>query len=198
MFIIFPKQNKTIADYVSALIGEENVIQSDRSILQGKELDIYIPDYNLAIEFNGLYWHTESQGKDRYYHFNKWEKCKDEGIQLITIWEDEWRNKQDIVKSMLAHKLGVSRDKRVYARKTTVRVISIQESKEFLNKYHIQGFSSGSIYIGLEDDKGELIAVSSWKKNKDILYLDRYATSCTVVGGMGKLLKAGKKFCSRK
>ena len=185
-----------IANYISSILDNDTaIIRSDRTVIYPKELDIYIPDHNLAIEFNGLYWHTEEKKRDKNYHYNKWKDCKSAGIQLITIWEDEWKDKQDIVRSMLAHKLGVSRDKRVYARKTTVRVISIQESKEFLNKYHIQGFSSGSIYIGLEDDKGELIAVSSWKKNKDILYLDRYATSCTVVGGMGKLLKAGKKFC---
>lgn len=185
-----------IADYINSILGNDTtIIRSDRTVIYPKEVDIYIPGKNIAIEYNGLYWHAEERGKDKNYHFNKWEKCKSSGVQLITIWEDEWEDKQDIVKSMISHKLGVSQDRRVYARSTIARETSIQESKEFLNKYHIQGFSSGSIYIGLEDDKGELIAVSSWKKNKDTLYLDRYATSCTVVGGMGKLLKSGKKFC---
>ena len=187
------KAEQDIADYVSALIGEENVIQSDRSVLQGKELDIYIPSYNIAIEFNGIYWHTESQGKNSNYHYSKWQECKDKGIQLITIWEDEWKGKQDIVKSMLTHKLGVSQDRKVYARKTTVKEIESAVAQDFLEDHHIQGSVASTVYSGLVDEDGILVALSSWKKIKDILYLDRYATSCMVVGGMGKILEEGKR-----
>ena len=186
------KAEQDIADYVSSLIGEENVIQSDRSILQGKELDIYIPDYNLAIEFNGLYWHTEKQGKDRFFHFDKWQECKNKDIQLITIWEDEWRDKQDIVKSMIAHKLGVSQDRKVYARKTTSFILGDKSyARKFFDDNHIQGSAPATSYVALSY-KGDIVAVSAWKKTGDILYLDRYATSCVVVGGMGKVLSMGK------
>ena len=182
-------------NYIRSILDKDiNVIRSNRSVISPRELDIYIPDKNIAIEYNGLYWHTEERGKDEHYHHNKWKMCKDKGIQLITIWEDEWRDKQDIVKSMLAHKLGVSQDKRVYARKTAVEEIDFHKARGFLDKYHIQGFSSATIYFGLKDDFGNIIAVSSWRKNKNTLYLERYATSCTVVGGMGKLLKAGKDY----
>lgn len=82
-------------------------------------------------------WHSESQGKDRYYHYNKWKACSDKGIQLITIWEDEWRDKQDIVKSMLSHKMGVSQGARVYARTCTVSPLTAAVAREFLDTYHI-------------------------------------------------------------
>lgn len=95
---------------------------------------------------------------------------------------------------MLAHKLGVSSQKKIFARKTTVIKLNSHVARDFLDSYHIQGFSSGSTYIGLEDDQGNLVAVSAWRKNKNLLYLDRYATNCTVVGGMGKLLSSGKSF----
>lgn len=147
----------------------------------------------MDIEFNGLYWHTESQGKDKHYHYNKWKQCKDKGIQLITIWEDEWRDKQDIIKSMLAHKLGVSHSPRVYARKTTLYPLESSVARSFLDRYHIQGFTRSTAYFVLYDSNNTLVTVSSWRKNKDTLYLDRYATSCTVIGGMGKLLEEGKK-----
>lgn len=189
---------REVLKYIRAITKEEHIIiANDRRIIS-KELDIYIPKISIAIEFNGIYWHTEKHGKGRKYHYSKWKECKDKGIQLITIWEDEWRDKPDIVKSMLAHKLGVSQDKRIYARKTKIVSLNSSIARKFLEDYHIQGFSSGSIYIGLEDDKGEIVAVSSWRKNKDVLYLDRYATSCAVVGGMGKLLKAGKEFAQEK
>ena len=184
---------REVLHYIRSIVDEEkSVISNDRDTI-GKELDIYIPDLHLAIEFNGLYWHTEEHGKDRSYHHNKWKQCRDQGIQLITIWEDEWRDKKDIVKSMLVHKLGVSQDRRVYARKTVLTPLESSMARSFLDSYHIQGFCSGSAYFGLYDDSNELIAVSVWRKNKNILYLDRYATSCTVVGGMGKMLKKGKE-----
>ena len=181
-----------IFKYIESICNED-VIQSNRSIINPYELDIYIPDHNLAIEFNGLYWHTENQGKDKRYHYNKWKQCKDKGIQLITIWEDEWRDKRDIIKSMLAHKLGVSHSPKVYARKTTLAPLSSPQARSFLDSYHIQGFARSTAYFGLYDSNNTLVAVSSWRKNKNTLYLDRYATSCSVIGGMGKMLKKGKE-----
>lgn len=181
-----------IVEYVRSII-DCSVIQRDTKFLGGrKELDIYIPDRKIAVEFNGLYWHTESAGKDRSYHYSKWRKCRDRGIQLITVWEDEWRDKRPIIEKMLAHKLGVSEEIRTFARKTTVVELDSAVAREFCDTHHIQGSANGSVYLGLENDSGELVAVSVWCKNGTTLYLDRYCTSTTVIGGMGKLLKAGK------
>jgi G:T-mismatch repair DNA endonuclease (very short patch repair protein) len=74
------------------------IIKNDRSVLNGKELDIYLPDINLAIEFNGIYWHSEIY-KEKDYHFNKSKLCKESDIKLIHIWEDDWVNKEYLVKS---------------------------------------------------------------------------------------------------
>ena len=165
---------------------------SDRSIIAPYELDIYIPDRGIAIEYNGLYWHTESAGKDRSYHYNKWRECKDKGIQLVAIWEDEWRDNRGLVEKMIDHKLGVSDDRKVFARKTTVVQVESSVARDFCDTHHIQGSANGSAHIGLKDRAGELVAISVWRKNRNNLYLERYCTSTTVVGGMGKLLKAGK------
>lgn len=177
----------------SILPSDIEIIQSDRSVISPKELDIYIPDKKIAIEYNGLYWHSEKMGKPKSYHYDKWSACSEKGIQLITIWEDEWRDKQDVVKSMLTHKLGMSSGEKVYARKTDVSLVDNNTAQEFLNAYHIQGAVTGSAYYGLFAGN-DPVAVSVWRKNKDILYLDRYATKCQVVGGMGKMLKAGKQY----
>ena len=72
------------------------IIENSRSIISPLELDIYIPEKNLAIEFDGLYWHSEKCGKDSKYHLNKTKLCEEKNIQLIHIFDDEWRNKQDI------------------------------------------------------------------------------------------------------
>ena len=193
--ITISRGEQEVYDYVKSILPENTtIIQSDRSILHPKELDIYIPDCNLAIEYNGAYWHKESELRDKYYHYNKWLKCNENGIQLITIWDVNWykEDKKNIIKKMLCHKLGVSTQQKVFARKTIVSTISNHKAREFCSINHIQGFSNGSYYSGLKDKTtGELVAVAIWRKNKDTLYLDRYCTDRIVVGGMGKLLKDG-------
>lgn len=79
----------------SVLPDDTTVISSDRSLLRTHELDVFIPDLSIAVEFNGVYWHSEKMGRGRYSHFSKWEMCKSKGVQLITVWEDEWRDKQE-------------------------------------------------------------------------------------------------------
>jgi len=81
------------------------IIENDRSILNGKELDIYLPEKKLAFEFDGLYWHSEMfLPKD--YHKNKTNSCESKGVQLIHIFEDDWLYKQDIVKSRISSLIG--------------------------------------------------------------------------------------------
>ena len=185
---------REVFDYVCSILPVGTIVKdNDRTVLCPKELDIYIPDKNIAIEFNGLYWHSEEAGKTRNYHKEKWEQCRDKGIQLIAIWEDDWRDKKDIVKSMLAHKLGVDNSSRVFARKTVIKPVDSATARKFCDSYHIQGACGGTYYLGLyTKDSNELVAVSVWRKNKNDMYLDRYCTSSTVVGGFSKLLKHAK------
>lgn len=192
------RQEIELTKLVSSWFPEgTHIVHNDKTVLDGKELDIYIPSKNIAIEYNGIYWHTENQGKDKKYHHWKWQQCKNQGVQLITVWSDDWVNRRDIVISMLKHKLGVDNSPVIYARKTHVTELATAEVKEFCNKHHIQGASYGSLYLGLRDNKTqELVAASVWRRQGKQLYLDRYCTSATVVGGMGRLLKYAKKWAS--
>lgn len=185
---------RELADTIIDLAGSDAVRTSVRDVISPYELDIYIPEKNIAIEYNGVYWHSEARREDKNYHYKKWKMCKDNGVQLITVWEDEWRDKREIVTSMLAHKLGVSQDKKVYARTTAVQRLESSVARQFLDTYHIQGHSSGGVYFGLYSSDNTLVAVSAWRRSKGMLYLDRYATACVVVGGMGKLLAQGVQF----
>ena len=181
-----------IESEIGQLLSDHHVdfIRSNRKIIAPYELDIYIPEKNVAIEANGVYWHTEKQGKDRNYHYNKWKQCHDQGIQLITIWEDDWMMKKELIKKMILHKIGLSHQKSIYARTCSVKDVPTIESNRFLNTYHIQGEARGSVKIGLLHE-GELVAISVWKKIKeDEWELSRYATSMNVVGGASKVIKA--------
>ncbi len=123
-------------------------IESDKTVLNPKHLDIYIPEYNLAIEFNGLYWHSEIF-KYKNYHLDKSLECQKKGIDLIHIWEDEWVFKQDIIKSIISNRLGLISNK-IYARQCEIKVIDDSKLvREFLDLNHIQGYSQSSIKLGL-------------------------------------------------
>lgn len=171
------------------------VKQSERGLLKGMELDIYVPEKNIAIEYNGLYWHSEKAGKDKTYHYNKWLAAKNAGIQLIQIWEDEWNSNPEQVKSMLLHKLGISSEDKVFARKTFVKPLEKKVVEMFLEQYHIQGFASGSYYLGLFEKNSEaLVSVVVLKKEaNNTLNIIRYATSKNVVGGFTKLIAFAEK-----
>jgi G:T-mismatch repair DNA endonuclease (very short patch repair protein) len=178
------------------------VEKSDRKVLGGgKEIDLYIPDRKVGIEFNGLYWHSEDQGKDRNYHFGKFEAATQAGVQLIQIWEDDWRDRKEVVLRALAHKLGVTAGlaqtfpelkdvtTKVFARATKVALLATGDAQKFLEQNHIQGFASGTYYIGLKSSDGVLRALMVLKKEADEkLNIIRYATAGSVSGGFQKLL----------
>lgn len=185
------KPEQEIANFISDL-GLQ-VKQSDRTLLTGsgfsaKEIDILVPEKMIAIEFNGIYWHSE-KFKDAKYHYEKWVAVENCGYQLIQIWEDEWKKNPQLIKNMITHKMGVSTGAKVFARKTAVEVLGADVARGFLEENHIQGFSSGSYYYGLTDASG-LVAVLVLKKEPTVekLNIIRYATSVTVVGGFTKLL----------
>jgi hypothetical protein len=188
------KAEQELADYFRSL--GFRIRQSTRTVLPKMELDIYFPDLNFAIEYNGIYWHSERAGKDRTYHYNKWKLTKEKGIQLIQIWEDEYEKSPELVKKMLLHKLGVNNiDLKIFARKTFVSEVEKKDAEIFLNQNHIQGFASGSYYYGLlGKESKELHAVLVLKKIKDGEFnIIRYATNANVIGGFTRLLTYAEK-----
>ena len=167
-----------------------NVIESSRDIIKPLEIDIYLPDYNLAIEYNGLYWHSL---KDKNYHLNKTKLCRDKNIQLLHIFENEWINKSDIVKSIILAKLGIF-EQRIYARKCELREIDSNIYKSFCEDNHIQGYAIASKRLGLFY-QDELVSIASWSKSrfkKNEYELIRFCTKLNtqVIGGLSKLIKA--------
>jgi len=113
----------------------------------GIEMDIYLPDSNLAIEMNGVYWHSELK-KHKRFHLQKTKICNDNNIHLIHVWEDDWKYKQNIIKSIIKNKLGKISN-RIYSRKCHIKEVNSKEAIEFLNINHIQGYSNSKIKLGL-------------------------------------------------
>jgi hypothetical protein len=169
------------------------IILNDRTILHGgKELDIWLPEVKVAIEFNGLHWHTLAKvGRD--YHAQKTAECRKLGIRLLHVWEDDWQEREDIVKRHVLSILNLSVERKVYARKCEVREVTTAEAAHFLKENHIQGYSPSTVKLGLfENGTNLLVACATFRKDsaKSGSYvLTRYATNCQVVGGHSKLLK---------
>lgn len=167
------------------------IINNDRKTIRPKEIDIYLPDLLLGIEFNGLYWHTEKNGKDKNYHLDKSELCKEMGIRLIHIFEDEWQNKQEIVKSKLFNLITKKSD-RIFARNCKIVELSTNEKRDFLIINHIQGNDRASISYGLNYEN-TLVAVMTFGKSrysmKQEYELMRFATllNHVVIGAGNKL-----------
>jgi hypothetical protein len=169
-------------------------INNDKKSLSGVELDILVPTHNLAIEFNGLYWHTESLGKYEKYHIEKTELANINGIKLIHIFEDEWKYKKDIVKNRLRHILGCDTT-RLYARNTEIKLVDSTTKDIFLNGVHIQGTDKSSIRLGayIGDSLVGVMTFSKLRKvlgykdiNSDEYELVRFA-SLNVIGLASKL-----------
>ena len=228
------------------------------------EIDLFLPDQNIGIEYHGLYWHSDAQlirkfrerdgitseqwkavtdkheqevqnlvgdlpsyiqdeakmakvksgiralnaalnakskkwaEEANWYHYNKFASAKSAGIRLIQIYSDEWLNKRDIVETRLKSITGI--DRKLYARKCTLRKLDSTEANTFLRTHHIQGAGMSSIRYGLDDPEGKLVAVmtfgaarfqtSETADTSNTFELIRYNCNCTVVGGFSKLLKA--------
>jgi len=191
------KPEKEILEFIEnfGIITKSN----SKKIIPPKELDIYIPDMNIAFEYNGLYWHCESRLKDKNYHLNKVEKCEEKGIKLIQIFEDEWLFKKDIVLSRIKHIIGKNDSKKIYARKCNIKEISTNEKNKFLLKNHIQGIDISKIRLGAFYNE-ELVSVMTFSKGSiskgtkasDFIWeLNRFCTDKEVIvlGAAGKLLK---------
>jgi hypothetical protein len=160
------------------------------------ELDVYSPSLKLAFEHNGVYYHSDKFIKNKTnknYHLNKWNICKDNGIQLITIWGDDWIYKKNIVKSIINYKINNVQNK-IYAIKCTIKLVDTNESKKFLTENHLQGNCISSIKLGLyyNDELVSLMLFSKRKiNNHNQFELLRFCSKINiiVVGAASKLFK---------
>lgn len=141
-----------------------NIIRNDRTQISPKELDVYIPELQLAIELNGLYFHS-TLFKDKNYHFDKWKKCQEKNIKLVQIWEDDWFFKNDIIKSRLLNLIN-KKNNIIYARKTILKSVNKKETDSFLKENHLQGSCVFKFSYGLysNDDLVSIMTFGACRK----------------------------------
>jgi len=192
------KPEQEIADFMSLFT---TVVQRDRKIIGPKELDIYLPDLNLAIEYCGMYWHTHKdqadEKKNKLRHAEKHRLCAEQGIRLITIYETEWLERPRTMRRLLRAATGNLRGK-LMARKCELRKATNAEARAFYDTYHPQGGNGHGEHYALfwrgkmvacmrftlgGNDRGHGAKGRQWT-------LSRYATRLSVAGAASRLFKA--------
>ena len=183
-------KEELIYEYIKSIYSGE-IIQSYRD---GLEIDIFLPELKLGIEFNGLYWHSNTF-KESSYHINKLNWFKSKGIDVKFIYEDDFDNNFEIIKSQISNWLGLTKSK-IYARKCQIKEVNTNEYRDFLNSNHIQGFVASKLVYGLYHNE-ILVSLMCFDKKEGRLNMEETGWNLNrfcnllnhqVVGGASKLL----------
>lgn len=165
------------------------VMHNSRSIIKPLELDLYIPEKNLAIEFNGIYWHSscdvEESKTQKHKHVRKTDLCRSKGIHLLHIFENEWAAKKEIWKSMIKSNLGVS-DRQIIAEKCSIKNIDHIDSNNFFRDNHLEGSIPPTKAVGIYCED-ELLMAAAFIEDSLIRVCCKLNTN--VIGGLGKIFK---------
>ena len=193
-----PHRTTSIEDKIIKLLNKHNIKYYIHDIkhIYPLELDLFLSEYNIGIECNGIYWHSD-YNIEKDQQRNKLDICKSKNIKLLTFWEDDIANNIDKIESILLSVCGLN--KRIYARKCVVREIDSKASREFIDKNHLQGNINASIRLGLfyNNDLVEVMTFGKTRKplggkqldNEYELYRLCSLSGYTIIGGASKLLK---------
>ncbi len=183
----YSSSEKDLLSFVSSIYGGE-IEENIKSVIPPYEIDIYLPKLLFAIEFNGVYWHSDLYNPDDY-HKVKTELCEKVGVRLIHVFEDDWNFKQEIIKSIISNIISPQNNHKIQARKCEIREVNLQQTNDFLEQSHIQGgIMNFSTCYGLYCDD-TLVSLMSFKKSGSGFELQRYGIKLghTIVGGAEKL-----------
>jgi len=193
----FSKTHQKVFAFLQSIYNGQILINDRIALLdegenktRSLELDIFIPELKIGIEIDGLYWHSTKKKKEPIKtNLRKLNKCIERGITFLAFFEDEWKNKQEILKSIIKSKIGVIKNK-IHARNTKFVEITNKEAKIFLEANHLEGYAKCSKSIGLKYN-GQLVMCMTLRKSRCGRHeIARMATLVdhVVVGGASKLL----------
>lgn len=192
-----------IVDFIKSFYNKE-ISLNNRSVLNGYELDVYLPEDNFAIEYNGVYSHiyrphetTFAKIKDEKYHVSKTNGCDKLGIELLHIFSFSWKSNKEIWKSVINNKLSNTPNK-IYARKCIIKPVDKTTKRVFLQNNHLQGKCPSLYDYGLYYND-ELVSIMTFGKSR---YNKKYEwelirfcnkINTNVIGGFSKLLTFFRK-----
>ena len=180
---------RLIADFLDSINVEYE--QHNRVIVGPCELDIYIPEYKLAIEVGAVYYHGENTGRGQEYHHNKWKLCRDQGITLLTYFDDDIDKSLEVIKSKIRYLTKRASFTQVGARKLILGPIAVESEREFFDKNHIQGFLNNRNYTVGAYYNEKLVAAMCVTNRKKYVEITRFAVDIeySLPGVFSRLLK---------
>lgn len=187
-YIVIDKNSSSYEDEIENLIGPCE--RNNRSILNGKEIDLWFPDKRIGIEFCGSYWHSE-QYKNNKYHQDKFKLAASKNVKLITIFEYEWKDveKREKILNFLRSLIYSQNSRVLDAKECNISLVDKNESIEFQSKYHLMGAGISNIDIGLKKD-GELLGVMTFRKDAEWeMVRITWKAGVIVNGGAEKIFK---------
>lgn len=189
----YSKPQEEIFDFIKTIYSGK-IEYNARNILDKKELDIYIPELNVGIELNGLYWHSEACKKGYRHHTDKYKECKEKNIKFLAIYVDEWYGKQKLIKAMIKNRINIKT--KYKKRASNLKLIKLHKNKEysaFFEKYHLDGHTKASFAYALIDNNKKILSCMSFRKNnKDKCWeIARFATNYDykIYGNASRLVK---------
>ncbi len=187
-----PKCNPFIKGISKGELEMKDYINESEKYRDKYEIDAYIKDKKIGFEFDGLYWHSDNF-KESDYHLKKTEYFQSKGIRVYHIFEDEWNEKQEIIKSIINTKLNIY-EKTIYGRKCIIKPVEVKDSIQFQNNNHIQGATESKVKIGLYYEN-ELVSLMTFGKSRLdknfgwelVRFVNKKNTK--IIGGASKLFK---------
>lgn len=198
------RQQLEIIDFIRDLLKIDHtssrVVISTRSVISPLEIDVWIPEKSLGIEYHGLFWHSggKSELYDNAVHRKKFLACSEKNIRLLQFYGDEWRDRREICESIIINALGMNTQK-LNARDCVVKRVDVSVTKPFLESNHLAGSALASHHYALTTRAGDVVGVLTLRKPNNrikrytgMLEIARMAflKRTTIRGGASKLLKA--------
>jgi hypothetical protein len=190
-FVRVSEQERQLANFVESLGFD--IVRNDRNQIAPKELDIWIPEKKMAIEYCGTFWHSERFLQDANHHFNKWKSCQERSIRLLTIWSSEWEQQRQMVERRIKHILNIP-DEKIWARQCHIENIDAKTAKAFCELHHLHGYVPSQVKLGAYYNN-ELVSIMTFgkrkiTKSKDVEWeILRFCSSHQVVGIASRLFK---------
>lgn len=185
----FPNQAKlteqnNVKDFIESVSGKP--FHSDRTILERKEIDLYNAELRLGIEYCGLYWHSEYRGKDNTYHYNKYKMCREKGVNLVTIFADEWLSKRFQVKEYLSS---------LVAQPIITDLTISDDAGPFFDQYSILPAQSYTFSVSLKDQDDTVGAASFILDDKCTMNQLLFKSGYRTIDNFNKILSRAISKC---
>lgn len=158
---------KELGGYIKSL--GLSIIETQRKLVSKTEYDIHVPEKNVLVEFNGLFYHSSAY-KEQDYHHQKLEKALKANHNLIQVWEDDWRYFREKVELIIKNRMCEFDN-------IDTKLCAVDESVafDFLNRFHLDGFIRGEKYFALTNGDA-IVSVASTSVSGEHLYIHQHVT----------------------